>query len=273
MMLFFETGLTALLAGTGVPVGFGTGLGGAVQEQWSTAHRIARGEHATPRHARTAPAVVLCGVASCRAGTPATAILWAGLFGWLWGGRAGRQPRRGRRASGQKEKGTMEAAAALHATAAACAWRGGPRPASCPDALRPSFARSQRRGIGGEMKTAHASGAFRRHARLTCFGPIAACRPLTPPAARRVRRFWTCGGRQQGWPPRPGELIPTGYHAGAASQRRRWSTGIGAWQPDGNKRDARTTWAVAAVVAGGRAETNEPSHHTRFVTQPRTKLR
>jgi hypothetical protein len=218
MMLFFETGLTALLAGTGVPVGFGTGLGEQYRSSGARHTGLREWEHATPRHARTAPAVVLCGVASCRQGPPATAILWAGLFGWLWGGRAGRQPRRGRRASGQKEKGTMEAAAALHATAAACAWRGGPRR---HHALRPSFARSQRRGIGGEMKTAHASGAFRRHARLTCFGPIAACRPLTPPAARRVRRFWTCGGRQQGWPPRPGELIPTGYHAGAASQRRR----------------------------------------------------
>jgi hypothetical protein len=180
MMLFFETGLTALLAGTGVPVGFGTGLGEQYRSSGARHTGLREWEHATPRHARTAPAVVLCGVASCRQGPPATAILWAGLFGWLWGGRAGRQPRRGRRASGQKEKGTMEAAAALHATAAACAWRGGPRPASCPAPLLRSLAKAWN------------WGRDENRARIRCFSEARSAHLLRPDRCLSAANT-TCG--------------------------------------------------------------------------------
>jgi hypothetical protein len=218
MMLFFETGLTALLAGTGVPVGFGTGLG--EQYRSSGARHTGLREGSTPRHATHARPPLLCCAALRRAGRDPQQQQ---SFGRAFSGGFGAGVRAGSRgeAAGRAVKRRRERwKQPLHCTPRRLRVRGGVVRGR-HHALRPSFARSQRRGIGGEMKTAHASGAFRRHARLTCFGPIAACRPLTPPAARRVRRFWTCGGRQQGWPPRPGELIPTGYHAGAASQRRR----------------------------------------------------
>lgn len=144
-MLFFETGLTALLAGTGVPVGFGTGLGGAVQEQWSTAHRIARGEHATPRHARTAPAVVLCGVASCRAGTPSNSNPLGGPFRVALG-RAGGQAAEarppGERSKGEGNDGSSRCTARHGGCVCVAGWSAAGIMPRCPAPLLRSLAKA-----------------------------------------------------------------------------------------------------------------------------------